>query len=201
MLALLKCSTTEVFLSSGSYNKVFLLRFGDGREAIARIPFPLSDPPHIATASEVATMEFARDVLQIPTPRVLAWSSTTDANTNPVGAEYIVMEKSPGIDLRTRWPFIENGSEIKPLLQDFIEIEKKFERVSFSQVGSLYFKEDVSPELQAPPLLGPDVDLDCDEVIKVAAEKYRIGPITDRQWWRGGRAELDIDRGPCKSRI
>ncbi|KAF8071670.1 kinase-like domain-containing protein [Lyophyllum atratum] len=183
-------------LDEGSYNKVFLLRFDDDREAIVRIPCPLAGPPFLATASEVATMEFARDVLKIPTPRVLAWSGTANASVNPVGAEYIIMEKAPGIDLRTRWPLVTVGSDALAFVNDFVDMERKFERVSFSQIGSLYFKEDVPSGLRDRPLFSPDVDLDGDETIKAAAEKYRIGPMSDRQWWRGGRAELDIDRGP-----
>jgi len=182
----------------GSYNKVFLLRFNNDREAIVRMPCPLTSPPFLATASEVATMEFAREVLNIPTPRVFAWSGRANASINPVGAEYIIMEKAAGVDLRSRSQFITSGSDVLPLVNDFIDIEQRFERVSFSQIGSLYFKEDVSSELRDRPLFSPNVDPDRDETMKAAAEKYRIGPLNDRQWWR---AELDIDRGPCQSLI
>jgi len=80
----------------GSYNEVFLLRFDDNREAIVRIPCPLAGPPFLATASEVATMEFAHNVLKIPTPCVLAWSGTANVSINPVGAEYIIMKRLLG---------------------------------------------------------------------------------------------------------
>lgn len=36
----------------------------------------------------------------IPVPKVLAWSSDP---TNPVGAEYIIMEKASGIQLFGTW--------------------------------------------------------------------------------------------------
>jgi aminoglycoside phosphotransferase (APT) family kinase protein len=38
----------------------------------------------------VATMDFLRNALDVPVPRVLAHSSTVD---NSVGAEYIIMER------------------------------------------------------------------------------------------------------------
>ena len=48
----------------GSYNKLFTLNFVDGAEAIARIPTALAGDP-FTTASEVATLEFVREVLGI----------------------------------------------------------------------------------------------------------------------------------------
>src|SRR4051812_1698284 len=43
----------------------------------------------------------ARNVLGTPVPKVLAWSSK--AEENPVGAEYIIMEKVLGIELERVW--------------------------------------------------------------------------------------------------
>lgn len=140
-------------------------------------------------------MEFAREVLDIPAPRVFSWSGVRD---NPVKAEYILMERVPGIDLATRWPLINRKEHIPPLLSDVLDIEAKFEHPPFSQFGSLYFKEDVSSELQERPLFSPSYNGDLDPKFKAASEKYRIGPIADRPWWSGGRHVLNVDRGPCK---
>ncbi|GKZ60332.1 hypothetical protein AnigIFM49718_006674 [Aspergillus niger] len=83
-----------VKFAEGGFNKVFLLGTNSGKEIIARIPTPIAGPPHYTTASEVATMAFLRDILGVPIPKVLAYS--TDS-TNPVGAEYIVMERIEGL--------------------------------------------------------------------------------------------------------
>ena len=48
-------------LAEGRCNKVFHVRLNDGRQVIARTPTPLSGPPHLVTASEVATMQFLRN--------------------------------------------------------------------------------------------------------------------------------------------
>ncbi|PYH72717.1 mitochondria protein Fmp29 [Aspergillus vadensis CBS 113365] len=77
-------------LAEGGFNKVFLFRTTSGKEVIARIPAPIAGPPHYTTASEVATMSFLRDILGVPVPRVLAYSADS---TNPVGSEYIIMER------------------------------------------------------------------------------------------------------------
>ncbi|PSR78909.1 hypothetical protein PHLCEN_2v7258 [Hermanssonia centrifuga] len=156
---------------------------------------PVAGPPWMTTASEVATMTFAREVLNVPAPRVLAWSS--DAASNAVGSAYIIMEKIDGQILLDRWPLVTDGGDAATMLFEFAGIEKKFQRVPFSQIGSLYFKEDVSPELQDRPLFHAAA-CDLDDIFQAAAKRYRVGPISNRQWWRGERASMRLDRGPCK---
>ncbi|KAL1962037.1 hypothetical protein VTN77DRAFT_623 [Rasamsonia byssochlamydoides] len=46
--------------------------------------------------NEALTVDFARSVLEIPTPQVYAWSAHAN---NSVGSEYIVMEEAPGTKL------------------------------------------------------------------------------------------------------
>ncbi|KAH8591566.1 hypothetical protein B0O99DRAFT_654279 [Bisporella sp. PMI_857] len=64
--------------SIGGYNKVFKLVIYNSSVAIARIPCPNSRPAFKTTASEVATMEFVRTILNIPGPKVHAWSAVAD---------------------------------------------------------------------------------------------------------------------------
>ena len=176
----------------GSYNKVFLLRLDNGREVIARVPCPVAGPPRIVTASEVATMQFLRDVLDTPVPRVLSWSA--DAETSGVGAEYILMDRVAGDSLAKQWPSVTDGGLVAKFLKCFTDLELRWESLSFSQIGSLYFKHDVSTELQQRPLFSKDTVLD--DRLRAAADKYRVGPIADRQWWRGERARINFDAGP-----
>lgn len=70
------------------FNRVFLLGFDTGVDAIARLPFPIVGSPHVVTVSEVATMDFAQTVSGIPVPLVLAWPS----RLNDVGTEFIICE-------------------------------------------------------------------------------------------------------------
>jgi hypothetical protein len=70
----------------------------------------------------------------------------------------------------------------------------------FSQIGSIYYTDDVDQELASRTLFAHDGsgsteqlwDFDVD-----VASRFRIGPIVDRQFWAGERALMDIDRGPC----
>ncbi|KAG6819122.1 hypothetical protein H0H93_015163 [Arthromyces matolae] len=177
-------------LPEGSYNRAFLIAFDNDKEAILRIPCPLAGPSGPVTASEVATMEFAREVLGIPVPNVLDWSSDPG---NPVGHPYLLMDNISGIGLGERG--LLDSAAGKALFDDCMSIEKSFEKVRFSQLGSLYFTQDVSAELQARPLFADDMDLST-ETLRKAASKYRIGPLVDRQWYRGERAAMTVDRGP-----
>ena len=183
----------------GSYNKVFALKFDNGVEAIARIPTALAGAPFFATASEVATLTFAREVLGIPAPRVFAWSA--NATANPVGTEYIIMEKMSGVESLHRWTHIAKGPEVFPLLNGVFDIERSFEGAPFSQIGSLYFKDDVRADLRDRPLFRPGSLPECDTELHrrldAAKDKYRVGPIADRQWWRPGRSQVTLDHGPC----
>ncbi|GCB18970.1 hypothetical protein AAWM_01855 [Aspergillus awamori] len=45
----------------------------NGREIIAKLPNPNAGRPHFTAASEVATMDFSRNTLNLPVPRVLKW--------------------------------------------------------------------------------------------------------------------------------
>lgn len=48
-------------LTSGAFNKVFLLRFDNSKEALVRIPCPIVGNVERTTQSEVATMEYIRE--------------------------------------------------------------------------------------------------------------------------------------------
>ncbi|KAL5342481.1 kinase-like domain-containing protein [Aspergillus crustosus] len=156
-------------LAEGGFNKVFLLRAGNGREVIARIPTPIAGPPHYTTASEVATMDFLRAVLKLPVPEVLAYSTRSD---NPVGA-----------DLSSRWLSL-TTDEVKEVMTQIADIERKIFDYQFSAYGSLYHKKDLDRETQVP-----------------IVQDYVIGPVSARQFWHGERSKTEIDRGPWLSPV
>lgn len=87
-------------LSEGLFNRAFLLTMNNGTEIVARIPTSISGPAYYTTASEVATIDFMRS-LGVPVPNILGWSAR--AESTPVGAEYILMEKAPGLRLDSLW--------------------------------------------------------------------------------------------------
>ncbi|RDB16570.1 Altered inheritance of mitochondria protein 9, mitochondrial [Hypsizygus marmoreus] len=182
--------TSFTKIGEGSYNKIFLLELDNGVKITARIPSPVVGNLELSVASEVATMAYLRDSHAANVPKVFSWSNT---EANPVKWPYILMEYVPGIPLQQIWAKI-RGVPTAQALGRIITTTLLTSRPAFSQIGSLYFKADVSPELQARPLFAdPERNVVDAEHF---SQKYRIGPITDRQWWRGARRHVDADRGP-----
>lgn len=171
--------------SEGGSSKIVLAR-GGGKRVIVKLPDPVV-PARVVMASEVAVMEFARAELDIPTPKVLAWS--WDA-AGPVGAEYVIMEEAEGDMVSVQWDGLEPEGKAK-LLKEVIGVDERLLRSSelFKNVGygSLYFTEDAKK-------------LGFKEVFEVktgrSPGRFCLGPLADKHFWADATA--DIDRGPCK---
>ncbi|KAI9370282.1 kinase-like domain-containing protein [Aspergillus egyptiacus] len=171
-------------LAEGGFNRVFLITMDDGLEVIAKLPYRLAGPRHYATASEAATLQFLHSK-GIPVPKLDGYSSSED---NPVGVEYIVMEKARGVGLQSRWHTL-SKRELHKLASTFVETEKQFFNIPFRAIGGIYFKKNVRRIFERIYMRlmfqdGQDSDMFC------------IGPTADYMFWHGKRANLDIHRGP-----
>ncbi|RAH65262.1 uncharacterized protein BO66DRAFT_462574 [Aspergillus aculeatinus CBS 121060] len=94
-----ECARVEKF-PDGMFNKAFLFTMQDGTQVVGKIPNPNAGRAHHTTASEVATMDFVRNHLETPVPRVLDWSSK--ANENPIW---------PSLDIRDRFEVAKSTSK------------------------------------------------------------------------------------------
>ncbi|PYH81655.1 phosphotransferase enzyme family protein [Aspergillus uvarum CBS 121591] len=112
------------------FNKAFLMSMDDGQEVVAKIPNPTAGLLHFTTASEVATMDFR-----------LGYSR---ANSHPVGAEFIIMEKVRGVPLSQVWSTMKLPRKLQVLLA-MARLQKQWLSVSFLYYGSLYYTEDMQP--------------------------------------------------------
>jgi aminoglycoside phosphotransferase (APT) family kinase protein len=121
---------------------VFLLRVKNGRKVIARIPTPITGPPYYITASKVATMNFLRAILKLPVPEVLVYSTLSD---NPVGVAYILIERVKGESLSLRWLSL-TTDEIKDIMTQIVDIERKIFDFYFPTYRCLYYKKDLNGE-------------------------------------------------------
>ncbi|KAE8151707.1 kinase-like domain-containing protein [Aspergillus avenaceus] len=174
------CCPDIAKLAEGGFNKVFILQAKNGREVIARIPTPVAGPAHYTTASEVATMDFLRTILKLPVPEVFAYSTTSD---NPVGAEYILMERIEGESLSSRWLSL-TTDEVKDIMTQIADMERKVFDFHFPAHGNLYHKKDLYGEIQIP-----------------VVDDFVVGPVSTRQFWHGERNRTEIDRGPWLSPV
>ncbi|KAI2729559.1 hypothetical protein DTO027I6_1568 [Penicillium roqueforti] len=163
----------------------------DGKIVLARIPNPNAGPAFYSTASEVATTELTRDVLQIPGPRIFDWSATSN---NAVGSEYIIMEEASGTQLGVAWDQLSPDKKLS-IMRELVTIESKMLAVSFSQyVHSLIHKPMrnliISSALAAyiasdavegavPAMLTSGVSSELKERVY---KKFSIGPTVDRSF-------------------
>ncbi|KAG2347161.1 hypothetical protein BDR05DRAFT_958638 [Suillus weaverae] len=174
----------------GLFNKTLMVTLANGKKVAARIKNPIAGPDHLMTSSEVATMDFVRHNLAIPVPKILAWSS--HAANNGVGAEYIIMESAPGVQLSTVWRTMDSRQK-KNVVNSLVALEQNMLNAKFAQYGSLYYKDDIPESKRAPRLYAHGSRRFGSE------EKFCIGPIAHRNFYEDERATMDLDRGPWSS--
>ncbi|KAL1978987.1 hypothetical protein VTN96DRAFT_7615 [Rasamsonia emersonii] len=170
-------------LAEGGFNRTFEISMRDGFQVIARLPYPSTTPTHYTIASEVATMDFVRSH-GLPVPRVFDYSAT---NENPVGAEYIIMEKVVGKELGNIWYTMSEKERLKMIVQ-VVKLEALLFSVQLPASGSIYYKHDLADETR-------NIDIKVDGPFG----KFCIGPDAHYRWWHKERASLSVERGPFSS--
>ena len=123
----------------------------------------------------------------VPVPKVLAWNADS---SNPVGAEYIIMEKAPGIQLFKVWDDISEANRLK-LIKSLTQLEHQLAAIRFPAYGSLYFRKSISKESERT-LLDSTAD---------PTGSYCVGPSCGPSWTNGtSSADIspDLDAGPCE---
>ncbi|USW56979.1 Putative protein kinase domain, aminoglycoside phosphotransferase [Septoria linicola] len=164
-------------LAEGGFNRVFEVTMRDGFQLIARLPYPVTQPKSFPIASEAATMAHVRKH-GVPTPAVYAYSHSQD---NPVGAEYMMMEKIHGRCLGDIWYDLSDKERVK-LLGEIVDREVKLFGISLPACGSIYHADDLPSQLNRVSMsseaenlcIGPDVSLKTMtslEVLQHTAEK------------------------------
>ncbi|KAJ5570619.1 uncharacterized protein N7459_010049 [Penicillium hispanicum] len=156
----------------GGFSKVLLMTTMDGSEYIVKIPCPNAGRPMYCTASEVAVLNFGilgsvRAHTTIPVPKVLTWSADS---TNPVGAEYIVMERVPGVQVFRKWDEMGEGNRIS-IIKRLTQWERELSGIRFPAFGSLYLKS----SLRDHESISLDPSVDPEGV-------YCVGPSCDPTW-------------------
>lgn len=174
----------------GLHSKAFLLTMDSGVEVVAKVPNPNAGLAHFTTASEVASMDFVRDICATTTPRVLAWSSK--ASENPVGAEYIIMEKVVGMSLSSVWNSLPIDKKTV-IFKQISSYQQAWASIKFQQYGSLYYAADVSTQVERSPICYRDKDHR-----EVQDDRFAVGPNVSRNTVDFGRAQVNFYRGPCK---
>lgn len=120
----------------------------------------------------------------IPVPRVLAWSSDM---SNAVGAEYIIMERVPGVQIFKKWDEMGESNRVS-IIKRLTQWERELSEIQFPAYGSLYFKISLNDTEMIP----------LDSSIDPQGE-FCIGPSCDSSWFIQGSHQLPSGFlcGPC----
>ncbi|KIY48787.1 hypothetical protein FISHEDRAFT_73299 [Fistulina hepatica ATCC 64428] len=179
-------AVTSMTKIAENLNRVFLLSFDNGTEAIARFPTPLAGPAHYLTASEVATMDFLRRV-GVPVPKVYAWCSRDEESD--VGAEYILMENVRGETLHEMSEKLDDEQVVRTVGA----VLEPLTRLRFQNYGSIYYTRDMPEEHRIP--------LQVDNLPGgIRVDDLCLGPATRYDFWYMERGAIEpIQRGPWSS--
>ncbi|RAQ41311.1 hypothetical protein AFGD_011110 [Aspergillus flavus] len=164
----------------GGFSKALLMKKGNGKEVIAKLPCRIAGPTSLTTACEVGVLEYVRKYTSIPAPRVFSWSSD---DSNPVGAEYIIMEKVAGVPLFEQWGKMAEIEKLE-LIKNLTKLEAQLAAIRFPAYGGLYRQADVSSlqcqELNGSICIGPSCgrsfSTDSAAVLSTQSEKLDYGP-------------------------
>ncbi|KAL3471908.1 hypothetical protein BJX99DRAFT_250105 [Aspergillus californicus] len=111
----------------GGFSKAFLMKKENGVEVIAKIPCRIAGPALLTTGAEVGALNYD-----------FSWSSDS---SNPVGSEYIIMEKAAGVPLYQQWGEMTELEKLR-LIKDLTKLEAQLSSVSFPAYGALYRQSD-----------------------------------------------------------
>lgn len=125
-----------------------------------------------------------RSQASIPVPEVYAWSSDP---VNPVGAEYIIMEKVKGAALAEIWGSM-NALERYKIIDQIVQMEKQLERLKLPAYGNLFLRESF-PYEHRHYLLPRELD---------PTESFCIGPSCSRNMHHMHHGVFQSNAGPCK---
>lgn len=124
---------------------------------------------------------------KVPVPKVLAWN---DDPSNPVGAEYIIMEKAPGTQLYKKWGDMDEITKLH-LTTHLTELEGEMTKIRFPANGSLYLCESMTED---DTWIALEQEMDPSGL-------FCIGPSCERAWNAHIKAQSlhsRFNRGPCR---
>ena len=165
------CNDIEL-LGFGLYNKVYLLTFSDGKEAVARLPYNRATSQY-RLQGDVGAMKYASARLPEKwkplVPQIYTWNSDPQ---NPVGQPYVIMEKVKGQALSTQYSVldIETKAYIAVQLAEFTSALHELGSEFNGMIGGIY----------------------CD------GDGFKIGPLI-RNWKSDACQWSGVDNGPWKT--
>ena len=180
ILSVLEClgisqNNVEVeFRIEGGYNKIYTVKTGDVEsskimEYIFRVSMPID--PYYKTEADVATTELVRHFTNIPVPVIYAYDSST---RNPLGLEWMLMEKVEGKELADGWKEMNDEEHIRTI-RKVADWANELSNLKSDKIGSTYLR-------------WTDSKLE-----------FFIGPSTNYRFCKYRRLLYNVHRGPFSS--
>ncbi|PWY67606.1 phosphotransferase enzyme family protein [Aspergillus sclerotioniger CBS 115572] len=164
----------------GGFSKALLMTKKNGVEVIAKIPCHIAGPASLTTASEVGVLEYV--------PRVLSWSSDS---ANPVGAEYIIMEKAAGVPLFQKWADMLEIERLE-LIKNLTKFEAQLSAIRFPAYGGLYLRAHARDPKYQYQILDGSIDTSNAFCIGPSCDSsFHIEPAAD-----SAQSDISSNQGP-----
>ena len=124
------------FFAEGAFNKLYSVWSPHiSQQYLMRVTLPVE--PFFKTESESATLGYIRAYSSVPVPKVIAYDSSSE---NPIGFEWILLEKIEGIPLSEVWERMDFDSK-SSLSREMAHILQQLSDLRFREIGNLYFSE------------------------------------------------------------
>ncbi|KAG2154085.1 hypothetical protein DEU56DRAFT_772851 [Suillus clintonianus] len=164
-------------LAEGGYHKVYDILRLDGAplDAVVRVASPAF--PKDKLESEVATCKMIAAFTNVPVPRIYAWNS--DAS-NPVGAEYMILDKVKGTPASQNWGDLSEAIK-KTVVTQIAHYLLEICSLRFESAGSLYLSP-LSPHFVVGPIVSTPFYRALDGVVRIPN-----APVSQ---------DVDSNRGP-----
>ncbi|KAI1403631.1 hypothetical protein F4819DRAFT_505960 [Hypoxylon fuscum] len=134
----------------GVLGKIYFVSY-EQNHFVMRLSLPVC--PNIKTESEVATLRWIYKNTNLPVPRVHHYDSS---RTNPIGFEWILMDRLEGTPLSQCWHDITQDAKERIVKQVAAYAVVAFEK-QFRGIGNIYPSELNDPE--SPPRVGEMVSM------------------------------------------
>ena len=154
-------SSIELF-NQGAFTKLYTIICPRGAYVV-RLTLPVD--PGYKTASEVATLHMISEYTSIPVPTVFGYEIS---RANPIGFEWMVMGRMPGVTLDKAWPSMPWSAK-NQLVHCMVDVlSQMFLRTRSIGIGNLYHDGDhkmledaamPTPEMPPAYLLGRVVSM------------------------------------------
>jgi len=168
------------FFAQGAFNKLYDIQVAD-LSLILRISLPVD--PLYKTMSEIATIGWVQENINIPVPRLFDFNLD---RADPIGFEWMLLSKLPGKPLAEEWRCMPFAAKER-LVKQFAAFSSSLFEHQLEGIGNLYSDLSVSKCQDDDP---------GKFITQLRNPAFRVGRIVSMQFFWGDHINMDVLRGP-----